>query len=320
MIFQLMRLDPSWKTVPLMTVAYVLLSCMLFRFNGFSDPQFSSIPVMIVIGAVVFCKAEIRTTSFQISLPLSARQLFLARISSILAVLWVPPAAACVVLVLQGSSGPKVATQLLEVTSLLTLIILVVRSIRVREMQVLGSRVTHAILFVALIVWLGYEQDLPALPVLMISLSASAVVFCYIWKNIPGSFQFAPKEASGKSAAANAISSQRNIPHSFQLQKWLPILRSIFSWLYLIWLPLFFLMLGFGSPFTCLFFAIMLWVATRQRIRWLSVLPFSRSAILAVYIIPILLSLVGGHFLEALRGPLRKSPYGIYVIRTRPGR
>jgi hypothetical protein len=286
LIYQLLRFNSDLKLVYLILAAVILGSVL-------SD--LDVLPLILVIFSVVLCQAHIRATPFQVSLPVSGRQLFLARMLSILVLLWAPAiVAAIIVAAFRDSRGSPVVMQLLGTASAATLIILLGQSIRIQELETpLKSRFL-LLFFIPLFILPLVGGRGAIILVLAICLTASAIVFVYIWKNIPQSFQIARPEAAPAAFTENkSITFKYAHRHRALLLTWLPLFRSIYYWRTILWI-LFMSVLTINSWLSSPMFMLFLWTDIRKRIRWISSLPISMSAVFSVCVLPILLAVLLG--------------------------
>jgi hypothetical protein len=338
LIYQLMQLDPSRKAIRFLIVIGVILSLLPSKFYITS--------IILVLFTMLFCRINKRASAFQVSLPISGRQIFAARLLSILVALWTPAITASAILVFRGSTGSATAIALLGNTALATLAVIIVQSIRIRELEIrkiwafLVIPLTFYVSGIGMMLLLhqifgeGMRMRLAVALILAVCLLASAILFIRIWKRVPKSFQMAA-EPNANPVSAAAIRIWKYILKSFQIASqlvassksstapcqadvvrtdmrgsralaWRPILRSVYPWSYFIWLMAFFsVSWGYGfvqmyvfvaTMIMCIFTLIQaLWTSTRVKISWLYALPVSRSAILLLFMLPPLLSLVAGY-------------------------
>jgi hypothetical protein len=288
LIKRLMQLDRAWKAVLPLALAYAVLGSLLLQYSpSFSGRLFITMPFIII-----FCRVNERATPFFVSLPIPAHQIFLARILSILAALWIPTLFSSLIFSLQRPRGPMTAMLLIEATSLVTLMVLIMQSIRVQEMGVLPKYVLLLFLIPqTFLIWSVFEW--PLLPMefmLAACLIASALFFVYIWKRIPRSFQIARPQA----AAIQPISTNANV-REWTSPAWRPILRSVFTYQYIIALYLLMVLQSVFYLFWIIIFLPLLWINVRKHICGLGAFPIARRTILLFALMPMLLSLEVGH-------------------------
>ena len=84
MIYQLLKRDDGWRMA-----RYFVLGCaVVYPLLGASAMRAALLSTMLGFGATV--AGFQRATRFQAGLPIAARQLFLARLISLLGILWLP--------------------------------------------------------------------------------------------------------------------------------------------------------------------------------------------------------------------------------------
>jgi hypothetical protein len=299
-IYQLMKLDRSWRAAPLLTVVSAVAAPLLLRLGVSSSTQFNGIPLILVCISVLICRVNERAALFQISLPIAGREVFAARVLSMLAVLWAPAIITSDILSHLGPEGLATARQLLGMTAVATLVIFTVQSFRVQVLEI-TSTITSLLPALILLPWAMWP--FPVAPVLAVCLPATAILFVRIWILIPKSFQTAQPEAISESVAAADFTCRATAPmRRIHALAWMPILRSVYSWQYLVWVLFVLCSQNGGMVFSGTIFLFFFCVVTRTRIRWLSALPISRSTILPLFVTPVLLSLVAGYFVGVLDG------------------
>ena len=293
MIYRLMQLDPTWKAVPYLILAGVLISSFPQNFFEYS--------LFLILGTVLFCRINERAPAYQISLPISGRRIFAARMLSMLAALWAPAGGASIILAFRGSQGLVTAAALLGLTALATLMVVAVQSIRISELEVPAPRLAlwMGLLILFPIFWQVTGKRFPSAPVLVACLLASAVLLIRLWKHIPESFQMASRPVASQepAAAANHAHGAHAHVRGSRALTWRPILRSVYPWQYFLCLPLlfFFLYTGADSPAFLAMFIGMVGLHRRRIGGWLYALPVRRSALLFLFVLPLLLSLAAGY-------------------------
>jgi hypothetical protein len=240
---------------------------------------------------IIFCRVNERATPFFISLPISAHQIFLARMITILAALWIPAIVSLLFFVLQGPRGSAAAMLLVGATSLATLMVFILQSIRVQE---LGVSLKYVLFFpfipIIFLIWseFGWQFQMEALTAVCVVMSA--FLFIYIWKKIPGSFQIAPPEAY----AEESISVQTK-NRKWPLATYRLIHRSTSP------VPIFFMMGLMLYSRGIMFFPLiviflpLVWVHFRKHINWLWAFPIARGTVLLFAVLSILVSMEVGH-------------------------
>ncbi len=291
MIYQLLKRDEVWRLVP-----YAVLGCaVVYPLIGASVGRAAFLSVLLGLGAAV--AGFQRATRFQAGLPIAARQLFLTRLLSLLGILWLPPlAGVCMILATTGVAHAASALAVAKAVAVCTLAIAALQSIEVRELT-LPRWLIFPVMFLFQAVGLSVTKFAGATPVLAVCLPLIAVLLLRTWRALPKSYQLAPagnhpRTASASNAAQRAKTTGRFSPAA----AWWPVLHSVFSWQHLIFLTML-LMVGTSKSWIGPAYCVgMLWLITRQQIRWLWSLPINARALLLTILAPILLTLTGGYF------------------------
>lgn len=336
MVYRLMKHEPelSWGLLYLsaVSVATVLL--------GFQQTLFMAPFLCFLLG-----RPWRRATQFHAALPIAARQLFLARLLSIVPLIWAPQLLAVVVL---ASSGHPAGGELTALASagIFTLAAAALQSVRLRELSSLrrpGAVFLGGWLLVtvlgATLTRIGPGRSLA---VTCVSLAASAALFLRIWARLPQSFELgpaAPFEPAGgpggvilpapDSAAhpdSNAPEGRKTTDASARraaLPAWMPFLRTVFSPLYFLWLPC--LCLAAALPSLIVMSAMllpMLWMEPLRRAGWTLTLPVNRRLVLWATVAPPILALSASYAVSARLGmahsPLRLHATALALIVAVP--
>jgi hypothetical protein len=317
MIYQLMKRAPAWKYLPYLILAGAAAGSLSRVFPSDTIPVCCWLPF---VGALS-CSPNRRATRYEASLPVAGRQLFLARVLLILAAIWLPAVAGyCAGLI---SGGPaKLGPALAGCAATMTLMVMAIQSVRVRELCA-----PRWVVRVAVTIMVGTLAAVAVsnagIPALMVCAPLSAALLFRTWRAIPKSFQIAPpgercehspggliaSEPSQLAAAGMAtdVADSAGQPDTV----WMPLLRSVFSGLYVYFLP--FLFFGaatgarIGSCCICLPFP---WLLARQRLGWARTLPIRPRIALWIILAPALLTLALGYFASFLgpNTPLASSP------------
>ena len=285
MIRQLMQRDPAWRYVWYLTAAAVLARV------AFVVPILLG-PVYVILWSRVM--PHRRASFFEAALPVAARDLYLARLLSLLSMIWLPGAMAALSLLMGGKSA---TARVAAVVMFLTLITVVNLSVRIEEFAA-PPRVTMlcavaAALIIVPTMLLGHPGAVAA-----ICAAAAAGVGGYAWRSIPATFQSAPMDA----AAA-----QRRTGRAAAALPWWPILRSLFPWQVAVFIPISFIWLTTGQWIWAPTYLMMAYGQVRLSTRWTQALPMSRSTLLAASMVPFLLVLAGAAEIGMLTGAAAKS-------------
>src|ERR1035437_9860774 len=141
MIWQLVKRDPAWRGALILTPIGAVAGLALPR-------HFIGIFVFMIGMHWLQSRPQERATLFQAGLPIRACDLFMARILSYFALVWLPFASGAALLLFAGKPLDDAAT-LVEIGAGLSVLVLAAQSSRVRETA--GSQWAPAV--AAAIVW-----------------------------------------------------------------------------------------------------------------------------------------------------------------------
>ncbi len=283
MIWQLVKRDPAWrialKCVPVAAVA------------GLALPR----EAMGMFSWLVWmpwlqCQPQRRATGFEAALPIRACDLFLARLLSFLASLWLPMATFAVVLLLAGRPVAD-AVLVMELGAGGSMLVLLALSSRVREIA--GSQWAPAIslAIVCAAAWPAW-RFLPPAAVLALCAVLSAGLFGNIWRQLPPAFEVlpakcAPQGSSRRGGAAPAL-------------VWWPVMRALFPPRVLFFLPMILVQLISGQWMYGTAMCMFPIFAALSHTSWVQGLPIRRGGLLAVVVLPCIGPLLLGTFLSSL--------------------
>jgi hypothetical protein len=303
MILELMKRDCAWKIgLALAPVTVVLL----LMDPGDPDPQWTRLlEVQALLITSGFMCPHRRATLFEAALPIGGRQLFLARLLSRLAMVWLPVLSAILVILTGRDTRWSQMLGMLECGTLYTLAYLLPLSVRVRECA------APAGLLAAL--WTGLATAgavawhfLPPGMFLSVFGLAGALILLRAWLAIPACFQVAPAKAVG------SIASPRSTQGAPPLAWW-PIVRSAGFGMPLFVFPVG-VLLGWSGELSVPFAAMLAIVANidvRQRTRWLYALPLSFRALGLIMLVPSLALLLGGVAIGMCFDKTRQADYSL---------
>ncbi len=304
MILRLLKRDPAWKIG--VGVASLTVVQLLSVVPGGPDPHWTRLLFVqaSLIIAVFWCPHR-RATLFEAALPIEGRQLFLARLLSRLALVWLPVLAGILVALSVPDTGWPEVLGMLECGILFTLACLLPLSVRVQECAIPAG------LLAAL--WTGLAAAgalawhfLPPGPFLAVFALAGALILLRTWFAIPASFQVAPMQEVGSTSSPRST-------RDAQPLAWWPVVRSAG---FVMPLGLFAMGVYLGrwgelSVPSVAIFVIMANVYARQRTRWLYALPLSFRALALVTVIPSLVLLFGGAAIGMGVDKTRQSDYSL---------
>ena len=292
MIYQLVRRDQDWRMVgwlPLCLGIGTLVGTGFFHFRVSTELLFSAgLPNMAAAGLCVAIATGPgrRATLFQAALPISARDLFVARLVSQVAGVWYLLLAATVAFNVAGTGWSIPFPALFMAGALVAVTILALLSVRLREPGAPSG------LAIALLAGLGRLDFLllfpgPLVPFARpgIVLPVCAVVFAaLLWRDLaslPKAFQVAPMDAIAERPATRRA--------GFAQPDWWPVWRSVSCGRPLVSLILSAMLLagGMWSLVSVMLAAFVsaAWVS----LRWLWPLPVDRRKVLAMTLLPPLL-------------------------------
>jgi hypothetical protein len=300
MIWQLMKRDPAWRWTPLCALA-AAACCLVWHFAGIGKYGSMSLPIvfftLLFIGGSTLREQRI-DTRFQAALPITVRQVYLSRVLSTLAEIWLTATAAVVLaLALRAPADPLVA--LLKSLSVVTLAIMILQSAGVRGINIPTWLIVGAGFGCAVFI---ADLDTPPL-VPLICWIAVAGIFLATWQTVPKSFQSAPLKVS-------PAAKRDGVPRGVGTSRfhWISLWRTIFP-LDGFWILVPFVMMALSTfrP-VILIYAASAFQSARPRIRWLFALPVRPRALLAAVLLPLLLSISAG-YLVSVRLPSLPTAY-----------
>ncbi len=305
MVYQLLKLEKQ--------VLYAIAGMTLLAAVGLPLAAPSAKTAPVILAFLAFTTGNItcflpRGSWFEAALPISGRQLLVARLSQGLAMIWLPIAAG--VASLQAARGTLTAPMLLataNVPAALTLATLGLRSIRPAQLR-RSFWASYAVLFAtggcsmmasAYLLSNGHPELLT-----VVCLAVSAALFGWLWYSVPAAYEVVPVErgeagvggvpAMGRQPAIPVRPSEE-LRRSSPVARWLPLLRSAFDLqlLMLLFPPA---MSGFvavsGSMASTLALSpwiLGVWFRNRSLIRWLGALPIRSRTVLVSIVGPLIL-------------------------------
>src|ERR1035438_5874269 len=205
MILQLMKRDPAWRSAQVLTLANGAF-CVLWHFLALKADMSSNLIFFSVFAGLPFTAGYVAATQqdetrFQSALPVTVRQVYLARVLVMIGLLWLPAAVSVAILLALPNPAAPVPT-LVEFVSVWTLAMVGTQSAGVHGFTVPRSLLNMSAfiwMFGAGIAptagWLSGENTAGLVFLTLICWLASAAIFMRTWHTVPASFQFAPLEA-----------------------------------------------------------------------------------------------------------------------------
>ena len=271
MIWQLMKRDPAWIVAPFLPVLFVI--------PAFRNPQGAiGLGIESLIFIAIFSQG-LRTncTLYEAALPIRGRDLWLARVLALLALLWLPVLATSGILV--GLKTPP--APLIEVSAVYSVLMLGAKCIRIGEFAL--PRWMNPVGLVTIVasgtlvpIFMNLANLPPAGEVLGACGLLGAALFVTGLSRVPESFQIAPESAG---------SSGRPMPAKGSHFMWSPVWASLARWRwYALLLTANWMFIGARSlqSVSMLPFLPMI----RDRLSWLFALPISMRRLFAMIALP----------------------------------
>jgi hypothetical protein len=226
MIWELIKRDPAWRVMPVITLIITVSVLFAARRSGGSS-SVMVIPFILLIGVPGFRQ---RSTLLQATLPIAGKQLFLSRIASLMACTWLPISVAAVVTVgLRSDWTWADCLPLFEAGAMITAVLLLFQCVRVRTVDPPGwlavvPYVGMGMLFPLLLLISTVSPESVAIAIAVLSGCAliGTALFLKAWTDVPKSFQLAPVEP----VSARSGKARRTWP----TVTWRPVFRSLYGW------------------------------------------------------------------------------------------
>lgn len=301
MIWQLMKLDVSWRFVIRQTILFAAVAVLWhFFISKTDDADGPAVTLLLAVFAPLFSVGftplvQPLDARFQATIPVTVRDIFVVRITSTLALQWLPVLAGAVILTILGDHPASAMT--MRMWWVFTCIVLngqcagILGLTMGRTLRLIALPLTVFSMNLAAFAWewpLEYSTAWSLVHVCCWAVTAWVVV--RTWRIVPKSFQLAPEEVSAGDAEAIPAgrTETRGLP-------WKAIVETTFPLWGFDYVVVFAAMCVVHSP-VFLFFGVMTgWASIRSVIRWMSPLPVRPRVLLAVVVVPNLLSLIGGY-------------------------
>jgi hypothetical protein len=283
MIWQLVKRDPAWRTMPY----FAGIGAVVWGF-GSSDPS-QALSTVLGISAIGMCISyrgfRQRYTPFQATLPIAGKQLFLSRVLSLLAFIWVPILCASAAMAVVGGNWTWHAQlALLEYLAVATLALLLIECVRVQTIDP-PAWLTIIVFGIIVVSAPTIGLFLPGSVALIVAVLggcalASAALFLKAWSEVPKCFQLAPTPLQG---AEPVLLRSEHAGSALQTIPWWPVFRAVYfgNWqtsltVFVILFVLIQLVI-FGSEFAvfALVYIPVTFAEYRRGLRWLIHLPIS---------------------------------------------
>jgi hypothetical protein len=277
MIWQLLKRDPAMKTAPMFVVMFALIAVGYGFLPALARAAaVGAIAACMIAPVFLFLVLQSQRGLYEAALPIDPRDLWLSRVLSLLAMIWLPLS------VVLAAGLPRLP--LFEGGAVCTVIVLAVKRVGIRELTApkwLG-RIAQAF-FVCVLLMPNFFRPLkavhwPALPspgsVLAICLPAGVALFWWGWTSVPTSFQISPISSPHRVAGG---------PSGFA---WSPDFLSIYGSRQMpLLIVLVFAYMASGHYGVGILAAIPQ-PAIRAQCRWLLSLPVSRRKLFALIAFP----------------------------------
>jgi hypothetical protein len=325
-IYQLMKLDIAWKLVRVIVPIYTILAILTTHWAASlfpsvlreaTDSEFFGIALFLTFFLAFSCLPILRTYPFLITLPVSSRQLYLARTLSILTLLWAPAIISTIIFGFLGPAEAAATHRLLMISSISTFIVFLIQTIRPKKY---AAPVSSLSLMILLFLWILAGHLYPIWTVFYLSLGTSALLFLWNWLWLPSSFEFLSSNQILKTTSPSYIAAYPDInPDGLRLSAMKPIWQSIFSLYYCIIFLGLFVQTMIGTFTWIPLFITGGWIFSRQRLRWLYTLPFSFNQILFLFSFPLFVCLAISYCLnnalfQTTTHPLHIRILGLMII------
>jgi hypothetical protein len=304
MIWQLVKRDPAWRNA-LNCAAVSAVACLAL------PREFVGMFGLLVCMCWFLSQPQQRATLFQAGLPIRACDLFVARILTLFAGVWLPVASGAALLLLLGKPAEEAAT-LVEIGAAFSVLVLVAQSSRVREIA--GSIwAQYYLLAFACGAGVLIRMLVPRAVVLAACALLCPLLFWNIWRQLPTTFEVLPAKLTRQVSSQGSSAAPAFV--------WWPILRSIFQPLMLLFLPII-ACITFTDQwqYTAIWCCVPV-VAAVEHMSWALNLPVRRHALLAAAVGPWLTLFLAAVLLSHWFGPKpsirleRSASYHITDIR-----
>jgi hypothetical protein len=276
MIWQLVKRDPGWRNA-LNCTAVSAVAC------PFVPREFLGMFGVLVAMCWFQSLPNVRATVFQAGLPIRVRDLFLARILSLFAGVWLPVASGAALLLLAGKPAQD-AGILVEIGAALSVVALVMQSSRVRSIS--GSEWAYVLVAIAWAAAWPISLFVPRVVVLAVCFLLCPLLFWNIWRQLPITFEVLPAKLARQAPSDDSAAEPALV--------WWPILRALFPLRTLLFLPMVVFMPLSGQWLYVSLFCFMPVLAAVGNMPWVLGLPVRRGALLGGAVLPWLTLLLLG--------------------------
>jgi len=235
-IWELVKRDPAWK----MALGFAATSPLIWLFGSSKAPEIFIAPILPMIMAFSYSRFRQRYTLLQVTLPIAGKQLFLARVASMMALIWLPIFSFVAALAVGGAQWTWAdSLPLFACGAILTVGLMLIQSVRVRSIEPPeGLPTTVFITAVAISGPVAMTGLISPGSILMIAVLGgcalvSAGLFLKGWAEVPKSFQLALAELDAVRTdpagpvEPDAVRTDRAGPAT-RTTPWWPVLRELY--------------------------------------------------------------------------------------------
>ena len=310
MILQLIRRDLAWKGLPYVTLFIAIVWMAGSHLSGEILGSVLGFATALPGFLVVMSQPEAR--GYLAALPITVRDIYLARVISMLLTVWLPLAAGVAGALLAGFGATETALPVLfSCAAISTLTLVIMQTVLIRQV-----RLAVWLTLIVGIIGLGPGPAVlllapPGGPVgiaIVVGCAVATVLLIFqTWKTMRPSFLIAPRTGSWKPVWILAwLLARTHFAPSSRVNKFSPLLRSLYPWGMLLVLPFLIIQTVIQTSLYPAMNTGFTFPAARWKIRWLLTLPVSRSRLLLASVAPLLLVLSAGYlagvrYLSALR-------------------
>jgi len=282
MIWQLIKRDQMWLWTPLIA----LFTLFMNQWTADAIILFTLVNIGFAPSFATYCSV------FEGALPIRARDLWLSRVMSLLAAMWLPVAVASTIRLASGKSP----VALLEAAAVYTVLMLAIKSYRAG--QYAPPEWFRVSIIVVSAVAAGTTLPLiqshlpPITTVLGICGVVSGALFLKGWNSVPPAFQIAPAKVGSAGEPVVATARARFV--------WAPVIGSLYGSpaVLLLLLVAMFTQITLGSFLFWFLVMVTVQVQARGRIRWLLHLPIASNVVFAIVTVPPAVAILAGSILN----------------------
>jgi hypothetical protein len=299
MIWQLVKRDPAWRMAQLFGIGAAALVAL--------RPEEIAFAAAFGSGTLwLQSRPADRATTFHTGLPILARDLFLARLTALLLLVWLPLSTGAAVLAIRGVSL-AVLGKAFEIGCFLTLLVLAALAWRVEEVG--GPERAPLILWLfacAAAVPLTMIPFIPGIAVAAGLLIAAGLIFASIWVRLPLAFEVLPARVAPVNAGTSRATTDSP---RMAAPLWWTLLRSMHSVRNFLIMPLVMLQVFNDQWFFGVAMALFPVLVALGQMKWARSLPLRSATIIGAVLLPtgapLVLGVLAGSQVAPMRQPIR---------------